>query len=326
MTIQELIELQKEFDGKHKGNFKWNVKITDSNIEMLEFLMVSLTGEVGEVANIVKKIVRGDFKLEEKKSDIEEELADVFIYLLKLSYQLNIDLESTYVKKMGKNRERFLNMKNRIQKNQEVNKGKFIAFEGIDGSGKSTQIQLLSNKLRELGIYCYTTMEPTDSPIGSLIHQIMTGRIKTDNRVIAGLFVADRLDHLLNDVDGVLSRILEGTTVITDRYYFSSYAYHSIDMPMDWVIQANAQSKEILQPTITIFIDVDPDTAIERIAKNRYHQELFEKKSRLIKVREKYLEAFEKLKDEENYITINGNKSQAEIAKEIWDEVRKYFI
>ena len=160
-------------------------------------------------------------------------------------------------------------MKNRIQKNQKVNKGKFIAFEGIDGSGKSTQIQLLSNKLRELGIYCYTTMEPTDSPIGSLIHQIMTGRIKTDNRVIAGLFVADRLDHLLNDVDGVLPRILEGTTVITDRYYFSSYAYHSIDMPMDWVIQANAQSKEILQPTITIFIDVDPDTAIERIAKKQ---------------------------------------------------------
>ena len=75
-------------------------------------------------------------------------------------------------------------MKNRIQKNQKVNKGKFIAFEGIDGSGKSTQIQLLSNKLRELGIYCYTTMEPTDSPIGSLIHQIMTGRIKTDNRVM----------------------------------------------------------------------------------------------------------------------------------------------
>lgn len=108
MTIHDLIELQKEFDGKHKANFEWNVKVTDSNIEMLEFLLVSLTGEVGEVANIVKKIARGDFKLEEKKTDIEEELADVFIYLLKLSYQLNIDLESAYVKKMEKNRERFL--------------------------------------------------------------------------------------------------------------------------------------------------------------------------------------------------------------------------
>ena len=217
-------------------------------------------------------------------------------------------------------------MKNKAPKIQQVKKGKFIAFEGIDGSGKSTQIRLLANKLKEIGVYCYTTMEPTDSPIGSLIHQIMTGRIKTDNKVIAGLFVADRLDHLLNDVNGVLPKIMEGTTVITDRYYFSSYAYHSVDMPMDWVIQANAQSKELLQPTITIFIDVNPDNAVERIAKNRFHQELFEKKSRLIKVREKYLEAFEKLKDEENIVIIDGDRSQEEIAEEIWDKVKSYFV
>lgn len=217
-------------------------------------------------------------------------------------------------------------MKNKAPKIQQVKKGKFIAFEGIDGSGKSTQIRLLANKLKEIGVYCYTTMEPTDSPIGSLIHQIMTGRIKTDNKVIAGLFVADRLDHLLNDVNGVLPKIMEGTTVITDRYYFSSYAYHSVDMPMDWVIQANAQSKELLQPTITVFIDVNPDNAVERIAKNRFHQELFEKKSRLIKVREKYLEAFEKLKDEENIVIIDGDRSQEEIAEEIWDKVKSYFV
>ena len=164
-------------------------------------------------------------------------------------------------------------------KKSQVSKGKFIAFEGIDGSGKSTQIQFLSNKLKKEGIYYYTTMEPTDSPIGSLIHQIMMGRIKADNKVIAALFVADRLDHLLNDVNGIVSKISEGTTVITDRYYFSSYAYHSIDMPMDWVIQANEQSRIILQPTVTLFIDVDPDVAVERIAKNRAHQELFERKS-----------------------------------------------
>lgn len=217
-------------------------------------------------------------------------------------------------------------MRNKEQKNASAKEGKFIAFEGIDGSGKSTQIQLLANKLRDIGIPYYTTMEPTDSPIGSLIHQIMTGRIKTDNKVIAGLFVADRLDHLLNETDGILPKIQEGTTVLTDRYYFSSYAYHSVDMPMEWVIQANAQSKEILQPTVTIFIDVNPDTAIERITKNRFHQELFEKKSRLIKVREKYLEAFDRLKEEENYIIIDGNRTQDEIAEDIWDQVKKYFL
>lgn len=204
------------------------------------------------------------------------------------------------------------------QENTGMEKGCLIAFEGIDGSGKSTQIRLLGEKLKEEGICYYTTMEPTDSPIGSLIHQIMTGRIKTDNKVIAALFAADRLDHLLNDVDGIIHKINEGVTVLTDRYYFSSYAYHSVDMPMDWVIRANEQSGNILRPAVNIFIDIDPDAAMERIAKNRFHQELFEKKSRLMKVREKYMEAFEKLKDVENIVIIDGNRCEEEIAEEIW--------
>lgn len=216
-------------------------------------------------------------------------------------------------------------LKNMKSKLVQSDKGKFIAFEGIDGSGKSTQIQYLMEKLKENNIYYYTTMEPTDSPIGSLIHQIMMGRIKTDNKVIAALFVADRLDHLLNDINGLKAKIDEGTTVISDRYYFSSYAYHSVDMPMEWVIQANDQCKRILQPTVTIFIDVDPDVAIERIAKNRFHQELFEKKSRLVKVREKYFEAFKRERDNENIIVVDGNKQPAEIADEIWKKVQIYF-
>ena len=70
-------------------------------------MLVSLTGELGETANIVKKIVRGDFKLDEKKDELQEEITDVFIYLLKLSYQLDIDLEKAYADKMKKNWERF---------------------------------------------------------------------------------------------------------------------------------------------------------------------------------------------------------------------------
>lgn len=216
-------------------------------------------------------------------------------------------------------------MKKALRKKDKQSKGNFIAFEGIDGSGKSTQIMLLAEKLRKEGVYCYTTMEPTNSPIGSLIHQIMTGRLKTDNRVIAGLFVADRLDHLLNEVDGIIPKINEGTTVITDRYYFSSYAYHSVDMPMDWVIKANEQSSALLKPTITIFIDVSPDVAVERIAKNRFHQELFEKKSRLVKVRENYMRAFNLLEKDEKIEIIDGNQSPEVIADKVWEAVRGYF-
>lgn len=202
-----------------------------------------------------------------------------------------------------------------------LDKGKFIAFEGIDGSGKSTQVQLLTEHLKKEGIPCYATMEPTDSPIGSLIHQIMTGRVQADKKVIAALFVADRLDHLLNDVNGIAGKVNDGITVITDRYYFSSYAYQSVDMPMDWLIMANEQSSRILQPTVTVFIDTDPDMAVERIARNRFQRELFEKKSFLIKVREKYLEAFEKLKDVEQVVIIDGNRSELEIAEDIRTQI-----
>lgn len=205
------------------------------------------------------------------------------------------------------------------------NKGKLIVFEGIDGSGKSTQIQLLTERLRNKNIACYATMEPTDSPIGSLIHQIMTGRLQADPKVIAALFVADRLDHLLNDVNGISRKIEEGTTVLMDRYYFSSYAYQSVDVPMEWIIQANEQSSSILRPDVNLFIDIDPDMALERITKNRFQKELFEEKSRLIQVRQKYIEAFDRLQGVENVAIIDGSRSKEEIAEDVWSVVERFF-
>lgn len=207
-----------------------------------------------------------------------------------------------------------------------MERGIFIAFEGIDGSGKSTQIKMLTDRIMEKGIRCYQTCEPSGGPIGSLTRQILTGRIKTDNRVIAAMFAADRLDHLLNDVDGIADKIEKGISVVTDRYYFSSYAYHSVDVPMDWVIDINKESAAILRPDATVFIDIDADTAMERIAKNRFHTELFEKKSRLEKVRENYLKAFALLKEEENIIIADGKRTPEEIAEDIWSQLEGYFV
>ena len=107
MTLQEIIQHQKEYDAKHSSAFHWDSKISDDNIEMLMFLLTSITGELGETANTVKKIVRGDCTLKQSLSHISEELADIFIYLIKLSYQLGIDLEQVYLEKMQKNSERF---------------------------------------------------------------------------------------------------------------------------------------------------------------------------------------------------------------------------
>lgn len=202
--------------------------------------------------------------------------------------------------------------------------GKFIAFEGIDGSGKSTQINRLIKKLTEMNVACCGTKEPTDAPVGALIRQLLTGRMTADNKVIASLFIADRTDHLLNETDGIMQKINSGITVITDRYYFSSYAYHGVDVDMDWVIDGNKINSDILRPSVTVFLDVPVKKALERIEKNRFHKELFEKEERLTKVREKYFEAFDKLKDMENVAVIDADADEETVFGRIWEAVSAY--
>lgn len=206
-----------------------------------------------------------------------------------------------------------------------MEKGKFIALEGIDGSGKSSQIGRLVKRLEGLGIPCRETREPTGGPVGSLIRQIFTGRVTADNRVIAALYAADRIDHLVNEVDGLCAAIDSGITVVSDRYYFSSYAYHSVDVDMDWVIDSNRLSAELLRPDATIFLDVPVRRALERIGQNRSHTELFEKEDRLTATREKYLEAFERLRDRETVAVIDAGGDVETVAERVWAAVSHLF-
>lgn len=209
---------------------------------------------------------------------------------------------------------------------EEVKRGGFIAFEGIDGSGKGTQIRLLKKYLEEQHYPVFHTMEPNDSPTGSLIHQIMIGRVKTTNDVIAALFVADRLDHIENQTNGILKFLKQGINVITDRFYFSSYAYQSVDVPMDWIIEANSLASRLIRPDVTVFIDVDPEITMKRIEENRMTKELFEETGRLVETRKRYFEAFEKLKKEENVVVIDGARSPEEVQKDVREAVIPYLV
>lgn len=207
-----------------------------------------------------------------------------------------------------------------------MKRGIFIAFEGIDGSGKGTQIARLAQRLEHKKIPFYGTREPNDSPFGDLIHQIMIGRIRTTNDVIAALFVADRLDHIQNETNGILKFLNQGVSVISDRYYFSSYAYQSVDLPMDWIIDANRPCAALLRPDVTVFIDVDPEISMARIEQNRMTKELFEEKERLIETRKRYFEAFEKLGGEENVLIADGSRTPDEVEEEIWNKLQGYFV
>lgn len=203
------------------------------------------------------------------------------------------------------------------------NKGLFIVFEGIDGSGKSTQIERLAKKLTADKFDVYQTFEPSDGPVGTLVRDMLKGKVEIDQRTIASLFAADRTDHLVNKRNGIADKVGNGQIVLCDRYYFSSYAYHSQYVDMDWVIQSNVINADILKPDLNIFIDVDPEACFKRLEKRQDEFELYEKIDVIKKVRELYFKAFDKLNKSEHVVIVDGNADEDVVEKRIFKEVSK---
>src|SRR5207237_55601 len=150
---------------------------------------------------------------------------------------------------------------------------------------------------------------------------IFKHKMEADHRTIAALYAADRLDHLTNKTDGIVKKMEEGYTVVTDRYYFSSYAYHGVHLDIDWVIQANSLSADLVRPDLNVFSDISPEEAMKRLNKGRSSIELYESTENLKNVREKYFEAFKLLEGKEKILIVNGDRSAGEIAQDIWQKV-----
>lgn len=202
-------------------------------------------------------------------------------------------------------------------------KGRFIVFEGIDGSGKSTQLNMIAKRLADEGHDVHATFEPSEGPVGRLIRKMLSGEVPTDQRTIAALFAADRTDHLVNEKNGIAGKVRDGKIVLCDRYYFSSYAYQSQHLDMEWVIGTNAVVAEILRPDMTIFIDVDPDMCFQRIKAGRNSLEMYEKVEIMKQVRENYFKAFDRLKDVEKIAVIDGTRSVESVEETIYKEISK---
>lgn len=198
-----------------------------------------------------------------------------------------------------------------------MSKGKYIVFEGIDGAGKSTIISKLSKEMKSRDKKAITTFEPTSNPIGSMIRHILGGRIKTSEETIAALFLADRLDHLQNETNGILRSIDAGINVLGDRYYLSSYAYHVPHVSLEWVIAANQVCADLLRPDITFYIDISVKESLHRITTNRQEIDIFENEERITKVHANYLKAIEAIKKEENIVIINGEQSPAKVYADV---------
>lgn len=202
-------------------------------------------------------------------------------------------------------------------------KGAFIVLEGIDGSGKSTQAQILAESLRQRGKECFLTREPSDGEVGKLLRRALGGEVKFSEQTMAALFAADRLDHLTNEKNGVLKALNEGKTVICDRYYFSTYAYQSVEVDLAWAMALNAQAEKIARPTVNIYLDISVEKALERISQNRSQIDIYESRERLVQTKNNYEAVISMLKNRENIVIINAEGSAEDIAQNIWRSLEK---
>ncbi len=196
-------------------------------------------------------------------------------------------------------------------------RGRFIVFEGIDGAGKSTQIEKLRQKLVSEGRKVFITAEPTASVTGGILRDALSGNYKRTAAELAAMFLSDRIFHNVNESVGINQALERGFDVISDRYYYSSFAYQGLDSDIDWVINMNLKCPDIRKPDLCIFLDLDAEKSKARIDTNRATMEIFENEETLNKIRNKFFDVFKRLPDE-NIAIIDASGSVDEIADEIF--------
>jgi dTMP kinase len=188
-------------------------------------------------------------------------------------------------------------------------KGIFIVIEGLDGSGKTTQANMLAKNLAKNHTVLLTA-EPSRGKIGTFIRQgCLYEKKRLPTEAEALLFAADRIEHMQNELEPALS---EGKIVICDRYIFSSLAYQgSAGLSLKWIETINARA---LEPDFSIFIDVPPQLVLERLQRKKSVMENLDTQA---KVREVYLQFVEK----GDLILVDGDKPKDVVAEALYSKV-----
>ena len=201
-------------------------------------------------------------------------------------------------------------------------KGFFITFEGIDGSGKSTQIQNLAKFLEDHGFDIIITREPGGSIGGEEIRNLLlqggVDRWSAETEIL--LFTAARRDHLERII---LPALQDGKIVICDRFTDSTRMYQGMRGPKLRGL-VDRLTKEVINcdPDLTIIIDIDPEISLERAKSRKIAEERFEDFG--IDLQKKMRRGFLDLSKEFNsrIAVVNGQQSVDELAKEIFSLVK----
>ena len=190
-----------------------------------------------------------------------------------------------------------------------MSKPLFIVFEGIDGCGKSTQLQYLCEHLQKRGRKVTATAEPTDSTTGKMLRAALSGQNPRTAAEMAALFTLDRIHHNVAK-NGIAATLAAGNDVVSDRYYYSSLAYQGSLTDYEWVRRMNVDCPEIRKPDLCIFLDISPAVALARIGKRGEAKEIYEKEETLTLFRTTFLKVFASLSDNINIINAEGTPTE----------------
>ena len=191
----------------------------------------------------------------------------------------------------------------------------FIVLEGLDGSGTTTQMRLLAERLAKMGLAHTATCEPTDGVIGRLLRSILTLETHAHPRSVALLYAADRSEHVYAPRTGIVARASSGELVVCDRYLFSSIAYQSVDCGVDFVLGINAG---LPLPQCLIFLDTPVDVCQDRLAR-RGKPELFDGQAFQSRVRDGYIQALERYRGSGMRVArLDGDRPAGLIHGDIW--------
>lgn len=181
--------------------------------------------------------------------------------------------------------------------------GKFIVIEGIDGAGKSTQLEQL--KQHPLLQGAHFTFQPTSEGLGKIIReQIRKPTPEYSPEAMTALLVADRLHHITAPHVGLLARLNQGQHVVCDRYILSSLAYQSLTAPFDLVWNLNQPAWSLLTPDLTFFLDLSPKDSMERIMARGEELDSFETLENLRHIRSNYHKGISMMKDQAATISL----------------------
>ncbi len=191
-------------------------------------------------------------------------------------------------------------------------RGRFITFEGIDGAGKSTQIDVIEATLKARGLEVIRTREPGGTPLGEVIRKELLS-VSMDPATETLLFFASRAEHIAQVIKPALNR---GAWVLSDRFTDATYAYQvgGRGFPAHKVEELERWTQGDLQPDRTVLFDIDPKVAAQRVAQAR-SMDRFEKESLdfFTRVRNAYLTRAKE--SPERFLIVNSMQNKESVSE-----------